>query len=127
MTVPGLATTLHRVFSSFSRQPTQISMSPNEADDMLVKQVFDTAIAHTEGWDVFDCGLREDGSACREIQRLDNGPIGSPIFADDGAAWEHVVLQARAGSKVHLTALTIVDPVEQGLIRFWCSAEDLLS
>ena len=126
MTIPSLATTLHRVFSSFGRAKPQISAAPDKAGDVSITQAFASYSAHAERWDVFDCGIREDGSIRREIQRLDCSPTGAPIFGDDGAAWEHVVAQARAGSKLHQAALRIVDPVERGLIRFWCSAEDVL-
>ena len=126
MNIPSLATTLHRVFSSFSRTGPQVNTIPDKVDDMSVSQGFTAGSAQAEGWDVFDCGVREDGSTCREIQRLDSPSIGVPTFADDGSAWEHVVAKARAGSPLHQAALRIVDPVERSLIRFWCSAEDLL-
>jgi len=93
---------------------------------MPVPQDFASASARAEGWDVFDCGPREDGSACKEIQRLDDRSDGISIFDDDGAAWEHVIDRARTGSVLHQSALKLVDPIERGLIRFWCSAEDLL-
>ena len=72
MTIPSLATTLHRVFSSFSRTVPQLNTTPDKADDVSVTQGFVPAYAQAEGWDVFDCGLRDDGSICREIQCLDS-------------------------------------------------------
>lgn len=51
MTIPSLATTLHRVFSSFSRKPPQISLPSSKATDMPVTQAFDPTIAQAEGWD----------------------------------------------------------------------------
>lgn len=127
MIIPSLATTLERVFSSLFREEPQVSSIPGKVDTMSVMQSFATTDARAGGWDVFDCGMREDGSTCREIQRLDSPPASPPAFADDGAVWEHVVARARAGSVLHQSALQLVDPVERSLIRFWCSAEDLLS
>ena len=94
---------------------------------MPVPQGFASASARAEGWDVFDCGVRQDGSACREVKWLDDSSDGVSILDDDGTAWEHVIKQARAGSPLHRSALELVDPVERGSIRFWCSTEDLLS
>ena len=72
MNIPSLATTLHRVFSSFSRTEPQVNTIPDKVDDMSVSQGFTAGSAQAEGWDVFECGVREDGSTCREIQRLDS-------------------------------------------------------
>ncbi len=55
-------------------------------------------VAQAEGWDVFDCGLREDGTPRIEIQRLDSTAPGQPRFRTDGAAWEHVVARALEGA-----------------------------
>jgi len=124
--IVSLTTTLHRVFASFNRTDNQISLALNKAENMSVTQDFASARAQAEGWDVFECGMGENGSTRTEIQRLDRTSIGIATFTGDGAAWEHVVAEARAGSPLHQAALKIVDPVERSLIRFWCSAEDLL-
>jgi len=57
VTILSLATTLRRVFSSFSRNELQMSSIPGEADDKQVPQGFACASAYAEGWDVFDYGL----------------------------------------------------------------------
>lgn len=79
--------------------------------------------AQVEGWDVFDCGLRDDGTPRIELQRLDSPPCGTPLFRSDEDAWQHVVPYARAGSIPHQRALQMVDPVERLAIEAkygWC-------
>ena len=73
-----------------------------------------------EGWDVFDCGCRDDGSQRIELQRLDSPPCGTPMFASDEDAWRHVVDRARAGSLPHQRALQMVDAVERLAIEAKC-------
>ncbi len=75
---------------------------------------------HAEGWDVFDCGCRDDGSPRVELQRLDSPPCGTPVFRSDEDAWRHVVGQARAGSIPHQRALQMADPVERLAIEAKC-------
>ena len=89
--------------------------------------IYQAELAHAEGWGIFHRGDRGDGSACVELQGLDDDAPGGPGFMDDLAVWEHVVIKARQGSALHLAALASVDPVERSLIRYWCSAKDLLS
>lgn len=76
--------------------------------------------AQPEGWDVFDCGLRDDGTPRIELQRLDSPPRGTPLFRSDEDAWQHVVRHARAGSIPHQRALQMVDPVERLPIEAKC-------
>ena len=76
--------------------------------------------AQAEGWDVFDCGLRDDGMPRIELQRLDSPPCGTPLFRSDEDAWHHVVPYARAGSIPHQRALRMVDPVERLAIEAKC-------
>ena len=76
--------------------------------------------AQVEGWDVFDCGLRDDGAPRIELQRLDSPPCGTPLFRSDEDAWQHVVRHARAGSIPHQRALRMVDPVERLAIEAKC-------
>jgi hypothetical protein len=76
--------------------------------------------AQAEGWDVFDCGFRDDGAPRVELQRLDSPPCGTPLFRSDEDAWQHVVRQARAGSIPHQRALQMVDPVERLAIEVKC-------
>lgn len=73
-----------------------------------------------EGWGIFDCGVREDGTQHRELQRIDCPDDGQPPFGDDGAVWDHVVAQARSGSTVHQQALALVDPIERCSIEARC-------
>ncbi|MEO8716533.1 MAG: hypothetical protein ABI369_16125 [Acetobacteraceae bacterium] len=82
-----------------------------------LRDVFRSDLAQTEGWDVFDCGLREDGMPRVEIQRIDSPEVGEPVFANDGDTWRHVVARARAGSALHRRALRMVDPIERMLIE----------
>lgn len=49
MNIPSLATTLHRVFSSFSRTEPQVNTIPDKADDMSVSQDFTAGSAQAEG------------------------------------------------------------------------------
>lgn len=81
---------------------------------------FSAAQANAEGWGLFDCGLLDDGNPHIELQRLDNPADGKLPFADDGAAWDHVVEQARAGSTLHQHALQMVDKIELCLIEARC-------
>ena len=76
--------------------------------------------AQAEGWDVFDCGLRDDGAPRIELQRLDSPACGTPLFRSDEGAWQHVVRYARAGSIPHQRALRMVDPVERLAIKAKC-------
>ena len=85
-----------------------------------VGEDFDDARALSEGWGVFDCGCREDGSPRIELQRIDSPACGTPRFQGDDAAWRHVVRQARAGSVPHQRALQMVDPVERLAIEAKC-------
>ena len=39
--------------------------------------------AQAEGWDVFDCGLRDDGTPRIELRRLDSPPCCTPLFRSD--------------------------------------------
>ncbi len=73
-----------------------------------------------EGWGIFDCGVRDDGTPHRELQRIDSPDDGHPPFTDDGAAWDHVVSQARLGSLIHQQALGLVDDIERCAIEARC-------
>ncbi len=78
---------------------------------------YDEAAAFSERWGIFDCGLRDDGSPRVELQRLNCPASGCPRFADDLAAWRHVVDRAHAGSILHIAALSMLDPVERFAIE----------
>ena len=81
---------------------------------------YTAAKANAEGWGIFDCGVLEDGTPHVELQRLDSPEDGTPPFPDDGAAWDHVVAQARRGSALHQQALRLVDRIERCLIEARC-------
>ena len=68
-------------------QLLQLPDKPGTASDNAPSS-FD---AQAEGWDVFDCGLRGDGTSHIELQRLDSPPCGTPLFRSDEDAWRHVV------------------------------------
>ncbi len=78
--------------------------------------------AWREGWTVSDCGEHSDGSAQVQLQKLDAPASGTPAFAADADAWEHVVIQARVGSALHRDALGRVDRIERALIEVHCGA-----
>jgi hypothetical protein len=100
---------------------TQLLQLPGKrgraSDDASASASFD---AQAEGWDVFDCGLRDDGAPRIELQRLDSPACGTPLFRSHEGAWQHVVRYARAGSIPHQRALRMVDPVEWPAIKTKC-------
>ena len=71
---------------------------------------------------MFDCGVRVDGSARVELQRIDCPEDHEPLFPDDQSAWQHVVSRARAGSPLHLEALSRIDEIERFLVEAHCGA-----
>ena len=124
MTIQSVMRNLARVCAHIvSTEP--VIRNPN-GPGITQHYTYRAELAHAEGWGIFHRGDREDGSACIELQGLDDDAPGGAGFLDDLTAWEHVVTKARAGSALHLAALSTVDPAELSLIRFWCSAEDLV-
>ncbi len=97
-------------------QPLQLSGKSDQAQ----KDFSPSVSLQAEGWGVFDCGERDDGTPRLELQRLDNPPGGTPAFRSDQNAWEHVVRHARAGSCPYQRALRMVDPVERLAIEATC-------
>ncbi|MEE9481804.1 hypothetical protein [Methylobacterium ajmalii] len=78
---------------------------------------FDNTQAHQEGWAIFDCAGSGNGrwQICRidcpaEWNEGDPGylPFEDAQFENDGAAWNHVVSRALAGSEYHRDALACV-------------------
>ncbi|MDB5402379.1 MAG: uncharacterized protein JWQ55_4397 [Rhodopila sp.] len=116
MAIPSARATITRVLNYFV---------PSDRADSPPPHTFKSDVARAEGWDIFDWGLRDDGTARIEIQRLDSPETTQPTFESDLAAWEHVVARARAGSVLHLRALQMVDPTERMLIQCFCAAPDL--
>lgn len=80
----------------------------------------DHAAVRREGWEVVECGHDPECGARVEIRRVPGMADGSPTFAADHDAWEHVVQQARSGSKLHRAALDAVDDIERMLIEASC-------
>lgn len=118
---PAIMRVMKRALDRFSTAaPTQSGNPGNTRDDTAPAQAFSSANARAEGWDVFECGVHEDGSPRVQIQRLDDPGSGPPVFAGDAEAWQHIVERARQGSALHLQALRRVDPVERLLIEASC-------
>ena len=80
-------------------------------------KLFHAAAARQEGWVIAGCGVDDGGQQWTELQRLDNPKPGEGTFAGDGDAWTRVAEQARRGSRLHLQALALVDPIERALIE----------
>jgi hypothetical protein len=75
-------------------QLLQLPGRPGKASDDAPSS-FD---AQAEGWDVFDCGLRDGGAPRIELQRLDSPPSGTPLFRSDEDAW-HTSLARHAQAR----------------------------
>ena len=127
MTIHNLKTTLTRIWTyvGTSDRGAHSCSQPRTATMQIGSSTYCADLAYGEGWGMFYCGHRQDGTACYELQALDESTPGGAGFADDVSVWEHVVEQARNGSPLHLAALEIIDCVELRLIRYWCSAGDL--
>ena len=125
MRTPDLKDRINRALDYLFRAQAAVNTAEHDHEDAQRVRVFDAQLAQAEGWDVFDCGLRDNGSPCIEIQRLDSPDNGKPPFKSDHAAWDHVIAQARVGSLLHVQALQMVDPVERKLIRCFCSPQKL--
>lgn len=97
-------------------QPDTIETGAS-APDTPRATVFSQAQPQAEGWNVFDCGRRADGSPRIELQRIDDPEQGEPKFAADDEAWQHVLNIAQAGSALHLEALRMIDPIERNIIE----------
>ena len=83
--------------------------------------------ASAESWRLSECYGSDDEDPLTgfemRIEREDCPADGSgPKFADDGAAWDHVVTCARAGSAYHARALEACSLQEQGRIIARCGA-----
>ncbi len=99
---------------------TSTSMTLTAARRPITQPAYLSDQPRREGWGIFDCGVREDGSLHIELQRIDSPDDGHAPFADDGAAWDHVVEQARTGSEIHQGALSLVDDIERCAIEARC-------
>ena len=121
MNLASLKPTIGRALNRLGRTAPQTNPS-RQSDPSATPHSFWSGLAQAEGWGVFDCGLREDGTPRIEIQRLNSMAAGGPRFRTDGAVWEHVVTRALEGSKPHLAAFAMLDPTERKLVRLWCPA-----
>ena len=88
----------------------------------LQTTALDHDAARREGWGVFDRSRDSDGKSQLHLQRIRSLKDGTPPFATDRDAWEHVVTHARAGSALHRAALASVDDIERMLIEAACGA-----
>ena len=57
--------------------------------------------AGSEGWDLFECG---GDHAPFELERIDE----MAVFADDAAAWKHVIAKVKVGSPLHCRAMAFL-------------------
>lgn len=106
---------------ALTRPPSPTTTLDHLADGMPAVGVNDDeAQAFAEGWGVFDCGYRDDGSRRIELQHLDSPASGTPRFQGDDAAWRHAVAAAAAGSRLHAAALASLDPTERLTIEAAC-------
>ncbi|WP_292531529.1 hypothetical protein [Methylocystis sp.] len=92
---------------------TQLATNKKGAAFFAPLDAFDHDAARHDGWVLSDCGFNRDGTQHVEIQKFDNPQGGAPRFAEDNAAWAHVVARARAGSLLHIQALELVDRRER--------------
>lgn len=69
--------------------------------------------ARAEGWGIRADGVRQDKATPRIEMRKELDPRR---FATDADAWNYVVALARRGSRPHVAALAVVDPVEAAII-----------
>lgn len=93
-----------------------MTMTEGRAGASVESAPFDEATARREGWVISGCGVDESGLRRVELQRLDDPQPGEGTFADDCDAWSFVAAKALTGSKLHLDALAMLDPVERALI-----------
>jgi hypothetical protein len=94
------------------------SSSDKSAEDPLVS--FDYKTAHQEGWTISPMEPFGTGTRRVQLQKLDDTTKSSQSFHEDKDAWAFVVLQAKQGSNLHLTALDLVDERERYAIQASC-------
>jgi hypothetical protein len=125
MTIPNPYGLIRRVVKSLGVFWLEIADAEKRNTERASGDAFRSEMARAEGWDIFDCGVREDGTPRVELQRVDSPAAGTSRFDTDHAAWEHVVGRARDGSALHLQALQLVDATERKLIQAFCGPPDL--
>ena len=77
MTIPNLRPAIKRVFDRMTRAKPQ-KIIPRSDESPPAAASLKPDLARVEGWDIFDCGLRDDGLPRVEIQRLDSPEAGAP-------------------------------------------------
>jgi hypothetical protein len=125
MFIPNPHGLIRRVVKSLGGFRLEIADAEERNTERAPADAFRSEMARAEGWDIFDCGVRDDGTPRVELQRIDRPAAGTLRFETDHAAWEHVVARAREGSALHLQALQLVDATERKLIQAFCGAPDL--
>ena len=93
-----------------------ITMNNGPVGASVESTPFDEETARREGWVISGCGVDDSGLPRVELQRLDNPGPGEGTFPDDCDAWSFVAGKAVTGSRLHLEALAMVDPIERALI-----------
>jgi hypothetical protein len=125
MIIPNPHGLIRRVVKSLGVFRLEIADAEERNTERAPADAFRSKMARAEGWDIFDCGVRDDGTPHVELQRVDSPAAGTSRFDTDHAAWEHVVGRARKGSALHVQALQMVDATERNLIQAFCGLPDL--
>ncbi len=105
-------------------ETTTMATAPVAASTLPASPIADLDLrtAWQEGWTLAFLGLLSDGSHRIALKRIDATVDGTPGFAGDHDAWDHVVTRARAGSALHCDALARVDRLERMLIEASCGS-----
>jgi hypothetical protein len=95
MIIPNPHGLIRRVVKSLGVFRLEIADAEERNTERAPADAFRSEMARAEGWDIFDCGVRDDGTPHVELQRVDSPAAGTSRFDTDHAAWEHVVGRAR--------------------------------
>jgi hypothetical protein len=125
MTIPKPHGLVRRVVKLLGVFRLEIADAETTITEHAPTDAFRLEMARAEGWDVFDGGVRDDGTPYFELQRVDSPPSGAPRIDTDHAACEHVVGWARDGSALHVQALQLADATERKSIQAFCGPPDL--
>jgi hypothetical protein len=125
MIIPNPHGLIRRVVKSLGVFRLEIADAAERNNERAPADAFRSEMARAEEWDIFDCGVRDDGTPHVELQRVGSPAVGTSRFDTDHAAWEHVVRRAREGSVLHVQALQLVDAIERKLIQAFCGLPDL--
>jgi hypothetical protein len=125
MIIPGPHGLMRRLVNFLGVFRLEIADADGRSSERAPADTFCSEMARAEGWDIFDCGERDDGTPYIELQRVNSPAAGTLRFETDHAAWEHVGARAREGSGLHAQALQLVDATERKLIQAFCGPPDL--